>query len=114
MRRKPGTGDERKPVNPLGMAGRNSGGNPAAQRRTSQRGAFYAHQVEELQNMIDIEFDLVITFGLGRVSVTQQIDCENAMSGLGMRRDIVTKGFDMRSEEHTSELQSIMRISYAV
>src|SRR3546814_1334863 len=27
--------------------------------------------------------------------------------------DIVYRGFDKRSEEHTSELQSIMRISYA-
>src|SRR3546814_5405599 len=32
----------------------------------------------------------------------------------GMRETIVTSPIDARSEEHTSELQSLMRISYAV
>src|SRR3546814_8380863 len=31
-----------------------------------------------------------------------------------IRTDAVTRGWEGRSEEHTSELQSLMRISYAV
>src|SRR3546814_10803291 len=34
--------------------------------------------------------------------------------GMGMRRAQIGKLLDHRSEEHTSELQSLMRISYAV
>src|SRR3546814_10731437 len=42
-----------------------------------------------------------------------------ALAGVGRRRDILEIGADQlearrRSEEHTSELQSLMRISYAV
>src|SRR3546814_1301938 len=32
----------------------------------------------------------------------------------GLRLEIALRPFDIRSEEHTSELQSLMRISYAV
>src|SRR3546814_5694817 len=32
----------------------------------------------------------------------------------GAAAEIVARGFRLRSEEHTSELQSLMRISYAV
>src|SRR3546814_9924214 len=31
-----------------------------------------------------------------------------------VRRDLASEGHEIRSEEHTSELQSLMRISYAV
>src|SRR3546814_4300196 len=35
-------------------------------------------------------------------------------TGIGQPIDPEIQGFDRRSEEHTSELQSLMRISYAV
>src|SRR3546814_17591207 len=50
-------------------------------------------------------------------------DCRSAQSGrdrhalwslLGMQRGGAQPAFRARSEEHTSELQSLMRISYAV
>src|SRR3546814_1926041 len=40
-------------------------------------------------------------------------DARIAMSSLGMQRELPTTSL-LRSEEHTSELQSLMRISYAV
>src|SRR3546814_1312646 len=36
------------------------------------------------------------------------------MAGIEKKRLVVDPGFGFRSEEHTSELQSLMRISYAV
>src|SRR3546814_10731095 len=40
---------------------------------------------------------------------------EHRMIGAEEKRpDIIRKSIDLRSEEHTSELQSLMRISYAV
>src|SRR3546814_2364011 len=37
-----------------------------------------------------------------------------AMAGNVSEQDVVVRHYRMRSEEHTSELQSLMRISYAV
>src|SRR3546814_6520221 len=50
------------------------------------------------------------------VWLTPQMDGLFRESASGRRRflDRLVYGFDPRSEEHTSELQSLMRISYAV
>src|SRR3546814_2199500 len=42
------------------------------------------------------------------------IDLDPRETGEGQRQRDRRAGFDRRSEEHTSELQSLMRISYAV
>src|SRR3546814_5694987 len=39
--------------------------------------------------------------------------CSGAAAAIQIR-SLVSSGLDQRSEEHTSELQSLMRISYAV
>src|SRR3546814_9301673 len=41
-------------------------------------------------------------------------DQQSIRTNCGLRGRKVTSGLPMRSEEHTSELQSLMRISYAV
>src|SRR3546814_7611152 len=46
-------------------------------------------------------------FGLGRCDRPLEIPVQIIAGQIGL-------GFDLRSEEHTSELQSLMRISYAV
>src|SRR3546814_3448857 len=48
---------------------------------------------------------------------TRKTFCENLtgrVSGLVMRFEMILDHTKFRSEEHTSELQSLMRISYAV
>src|SRR3546814_9651686 len=65
-------------------------------------------------------------FDLGLAALTDTVGLANAMSGslpqapahieltlVGVRRRLRTAQ-GLRSEEHTSELQSLMRISYAV
>src|SRR3546814_9174322 len=52
----------------------------------------------------------------GNLGLTQRGRIEAAMSGVLLDTDFIdnSAGVDTRSEEHTSELQSLMRISYAV
>src|SRR3546814_10269023 len=56
--------------------------------------------------------------GVGRHDVRPrlQIGARDRLGhlGLGQREDVVIALLILRSEEHTSELQSLMRISYAV
>src|SRR3546814_2367543 len=50
-----------------------------------------------------------------RFSVSPPPDCRSGASCRGARRPAAGRGREKRrSEEHTSELQSLMRISYAV
>src|SRR3546814_6660169 len=43
-----------------------------------------------------------------------EVILERRFAASGDEDDLLDAGFDRRSEEHTSELQSLMRISYAV
>src|SRR3546814_8253743 len=58
--------------------------------------------------------DLREAFGQGQSAVRRQPFKQDV--GKRLRRHAATRGkvFHSRSEEHTSELQSLMRISYAV
>src|SRR3546814_5531534 len=49
-----------------------------------------------------------------RTSAWQSAEAAYAMAGLGPSEMELAMIYDSRSEEHTSELQSLMRISYAV
>src|SRR3546814_6100532 len=62
---------------------------------------------------------LAILFGLGRRPLLRQRPPSPAMDGIALRiapfgNEALGEPFVERSEEHTSELQSLMRISYAV
>src|SRR3546814_9448391 len=48
------------------------------------------------------------------VSVARYARPENITRAFSLNRMAINLGFSVRSEEHTSELQSLMRISYAV
>src|SRR3546814_2677794 len=62
---------------------------------------------QERKAIVDLEID---TAQLERIEIeVRKID---PVIGAGDDGDVVTRG--LRSEEHTSELQSLMRISYAV
>src|SRR3546814_10079052 len=71
--------------------------------RSAARGKEHGQAVFEVSSC-DLDHD-------GFPAVEVVIDVAHAHAGLG--RD-VGHGGGMRSEEHTSELQSLMRISYAV
>src|SRR3546814_3808182 len=49
-----------------------------------------------------------------RAGVVDQIDATRIVVRATAETDLSARGVDIRSEEHTSELQSLMRISYAV
>src|SRR3546814_9638216 len=55
---------------------------------------------------------LVVTNGLADRLVERARIADAGRAAVG--DDVVAKVFEIRSEEHTSELQSLMRISYAV
>src|SRR3546814_2916807 len=63
---------------------------------------------KELESLLKAQFNLRMQRATQQLSNTSQIG--------KVRRDIarVRTIIEMRSEEHTSELQSLMRISYAV
>src|SRR3546814_7265454 len=77
-------------------------------------------RVEQLQDMPDAAprpvFQLPIVVGVGTFAGTHR----RAFAGLMLegydnrKADLLRPAFFHRSEEHTSELQSLMRISYAV
>src|SRR3546814_8312696 len=54
--------------------------------------------------------------GVANVMLRRDIDAvvTSARLGLATEGGAVTQQYNVRSEEHTSELQSLMRISYAV
>src|SRR3546814_2443589 len=66
----------------------------------------------------------IATFNLGRTSaggdaialveVDQEVPAEVLSKVAGLPNVVQAKALNFRSEEHTSELQSLMRISYAV
>src|SRR3546814_10833705 len=58
--------------------------------------------------------DKVVIIGDGQVSMGQTVMKPNARKVRRLHDGSVIGGFAGRSEEHTSELQSLMRISYAV
>src|SRR3546814_2020026 len=79
----------------------------------------------------DLDLDIVVDHGIdpdageagvaarGAVIRADADEAVDAAFGLGVAIRILAleqqrRGFDPRSEEHTSELQSLMRISYAV
>src|SRR3546814_9239640 len=78
--------------------------------------------VEKLAESFGLRHDRIVAVGrFAAVTKTWQIECDQAAGAAQKRRDlrpVVLVGADTmhhhRSEEHTSELQSIMRISYAV
>src|SRR3546814_6581525 len=57
---------------------------------------------------------LVRSVELQRLVATNTVAAEHAASGVVRLRRAENAGRTIRSEEHTSELQSLMRISYAV
>src|SRR3546814_3446413 len=67
-----------------------------------RRGRHAIHHIEKLHDKSD-----------GHVTDMRHFDKANA-AHLYLARDILRWGGEQRSEEHTSELQSLMRISYAV
>src|SRR3546814_4184595 len=57
---------------------------------------------------------LAIVLSVGLVVDDAIVDVENVQRHIARGLDPMTAAFVGRSEEHTSELQSLMRISYAV
>src|SRR3546814_2491274 len=47
-------------------------------------------------------------------NATEEIELKLLLEALWQRYQVDFRGYALRSEEHTSELQSLMRISYAV
>src|SRR3546814_10162897 len=58
-------------------------------------------------HMLDVELSAMQTEGRGEIVSNPRIVTSN-------QKEAIIKQGDQRSEEHTSELQSLMRISYAV
>src|SRR3546814_6544205 len=91
-------------------------------------GAAYGHLWGTVQVVIGAELGALIAFGLARVlghDVLRRMFGDRMDAGLLGSQTALTAtvfasrlmpfvSFDMRSEEHTSELQSLMRIQYAV
>src|SRR3546814_9304454 len=69
---------------------------------------------QHLQAFLDERVALTLDFALQRQQALFAGDATPADDPLDQRRRVVTRRHDHRSEEHTSELQSLMRISYAV
>src|SRR3546814_5184335 len=69
--------------------------------------ALYSHQ---FSSALNANIGLHLTKGRGYY---EELKPGEDFSGYGLE-DIITGGDTIRSEEHTSELQSLMRISYAV
>src|SRR3546814_9423820 len=78
-----------------------------------------------IRDLVDKCFNVAFSVGLGpTVQTAVMWDCDNIRSAHAVRNCSNRRGVDgrisqghkrpMRSEEHTSELQSLMRISYAV
>src|SRR3546814_1217686 len=90
----------------------------------SERG----HELKQLRQLKEIRlrgaeayYDLGVAYSVGqgdvKVDLVQAHKWFNLAAMAGMRQAQEDRAFvaaDMRSEEHTSELQSLMRITYAV
>src|SRR3546814_7042549 len=103
---------------------------PLAQARkaaTTREHDFIGHYVEDLGNVLD--FDLIRGSGVrmgvdplggagvhywARIAERYSLDLDVVSEQVDPRFSFMTLDWDGRSEEHTSELQSLMRISYAV
>src|SRR3546814_9570778 len=68
---------------------------------------------ETVKKFIGLGAELAIESGAGEQASIADADYSAAGASVGSRADAL-KGANIRSEEHTSELQSLMRISYAV
>src|SRR3546814_5551864 len=74
-----------------------------------------------LDNHLFHEIGLIIAIGFALITLVSGVLSHGYMMpfavgsfGLGMMAGALSRPHDGRSEEHTSELQSLMRISYAV
>src|SRR3546814_4873550 len=76
----------------------------------SPRGFFDLHLCGALPAVADIVADRVVE----QHAVLRNDADRGAQASLRHLRDVLAVYGDTRSEEHTSELQSLMRISYAV
>src|SRR3546814_2619554 len=87
----------------------------------SERG----HELKQLRQLKEIRlrgaeayYDLGVAYSVGqgdvKVDLVQAHKWFNLAAMAGMRQAQEDRAFVARSEEHTSELQSLMRISYAV
>src|SRR3546814_3147687 len=70
------------------------------------------HQIAQVEGFLEILGDRGRRFAEHRIEVTQ--DVETFFGGGRCGSVEVAAARKLRSEEHTSELQSLMRISYAV
>src|SRR3546814_10268360 len=77
---------------------------------------------ERFQQPMTIHIASLEVITVGGIRPVEARDAGSLCAGLLYRREIasvidgiaIDEGFPTRSEEHTSELQSLMRISYAV
>src|SRR3546814_1298488 len=72
---------------------------------------FAAHEVDRL---VPVEPDPVAGAMRGAGQLVARAPAEAFIIGAHRIVDLACRGAEFRSEEHTSELQSLMRISYAV
>src|SRR3546814_1474219 len=95
---KTGRSHQYRPLNSIRMRDRESQRNAATERIAHHRHLVYAKPVEQGGNLVDpdlLVFDPALGIGIAKPEHVRRNDAK-------------------RSEEHTSELQSLMRISYAV
>src|SRR3546814_8968186 len=73
-----------------------------------------AHRVELVEDYVELISDLIRDGGEARqVDIAARLGVAQPTVAKMLKR-LVKAGFVVRSDEHTSELQSLMRISYAV
>src|SRR3546814_6049464 len=106
------------------MVDRHMGRDPASQRFPRDVRLVASERCHHLQDVVRIGRNLIVDFGPVAPAMPHQIHGDGpemftmrlhvAHIGLGMTARAVDEQQQRRSEEHTSELQSLMRISYAV
>src|SRR3546814_9781896 len=70
--------------------------------------------LQAILNVVDFGMTMAEAVSAPRFSSTgNAVDVSNRIPRF-VTRELEAQGYEVRSEEHTSELQSLMRISYAV